>query len=102
MPPDGMLEGDVYTDGSLRDNDPRFEGRCKALGWSFVVLGPTGLVAAAARGCPPPFIDTVFGAELWAVQMVVMHAFAGAIRIVTDCQSVVKGVQNGAKWATAS
>ena len=69
MPTDGLLEGDVYTDGSLMDNEPAPEGSCRALGWSFVILGPDGEVVAAARGCPPAYIDTIYG---WAVQMVVI------------------------------
>jgi len=100
-PDDGLLEGDVYTDGSLMDNDPEFEGSCRALGWSFVVLGPEGQVVAAARGCPPAYIDTIYGAELWAVQMVVTRALAGMARIVTDCESVQTGCKQGSKTTTA-
>ena len=69
-PPDGLLQGDVYTDGSLMDNEAALEGSCVALGWSFVILGLAGDVVAAARGCPPGYVDTIYGAELWAVQMV--------------------------------
>ena len=100
QPDGGLLEGDVYTDGSLMDNEPEFEGRCKALGWSFVVLGPDGRVRAAARGCPPAYIDTIYGAELWAVQMVVIRAFAGMARVITDCESVRVGCQSGSKRTT--
>ena len=100
-PDDGLLEGDVYTDGSLMDNEPEFEGTCRALGWSFVVLGPDGRVQAAARGCPPGYIDSIYGAELWAVQMVVTRVFIGTARVITDCESVRTGCQRGSKWTTA-
>ena len=39
-------------------------------------------------GVPPPWITTIFGAEVWAVLQVVTHSTAGApLRI--DCRSVV-------------
>ena len=80
---DDSLQGDVYTDGSLMDNDPVFQGHCRALGWAFVILGSDGRVAAAAKGRPPGWVDTIYGAELWAVQMVVLHIFPGSARIIT-------------------
>ena len=97
----GLLESDVYTDGSLMDNEPEFEGSCRALGWSFVVLAHDGTILAAARGCPPAYVDTIYGAELWAVQMVVTRALAGMVRVVTDCESVQTGCRQGHKWTTA-
>ena len=69
-PEEGLLEGDVHADGSLMDSEADLEGRCCALGWSFVVLGPDGGILAAARACPPAWVDCKFGFELWAIQMV--------------------------------
>ena len=100
-PAEGLLEGDVYTDGSLMDNEPALGGRCRALGWAFVILGLDGGVVAAARGCPPAWIDTIYGAELWAVQMVVIRMLPGAARVITDCASVKIGCEQGQKWTTA-
>ena len=100
-PPDDLLAGDIYTDGSLMDNKPEFQGHCKALGWAFVILGPGSKVTAAAHGRPPAWVDTIYGAELWAVQMVMQHIFPGAARILTDCDSVRTGCERDQKWGTA-
>eukprot|EP00973_Karenia_brevis_P021012 2889637-Karenia_brevis.AAC.1 len=100
-PPGGGLEGNVYTDGFLMDNDPVLQGHCKSLGWAFVVLGADGQVTAAAKGRPPAWVASIYGAELWATQMAVTHIFPGAARVVTDCESVRIGCQRGHKWATA-
>ena len=100
-PADGLLEGDVYTDGPLMDSESVLEGSCRALGWSFIILGLDGRVIAAARGCPPAHIDTIFGAELWAVQMVVTRALNGAVRVLTDCESVKTGCERGSRWTTS-
>ena len=99
--PDGVLEGDVYTDGSLMDNDAALQGHCRALGWSFVVVDRDGLMIAAAHGRPPDWVDNIFGAELWAVQMAVTLILPGSARVLTDCESVRIGCQRGSKWTTA-
>ena len=98
---DDVLQGDVYTDGSLIDNDPVFQGHCRSLGWAFVIPGSDGRVSAAAKGRPPGWVDTIYGAELWAVQMVVLHIFPGSARVITDCDSVRVGCDRGQKWTTA-
>eukprot|EP00973_Karenia_brevis_P014232 1937070-Karenia_brevis.AAC.1 len=65
--PDGdLFDGMVYTDGSLMDNQSECEGRCRALGWSFIVTDADNKVTAAARGCPASWVETIYGAELWA------------------------------------
>ena len=83
------------------DNDPAFQGHCRALGSAFVILGPGGEVTAAAQGRPPAWVDTIYGAELWAVQMVTQHIFSGAARILTDCDSVRTGCGRDQKWGSA-
>jgi len=100
-PPDGLLEGDLYTDGSLKDNEACLEGKCVALGWAFVVFDVDGKISAAAHGCPPGWVTTIYGAELWAVQMVMQRAMPGAVKILSDCQSVQKDCARGAKWSTS-
>ena len=60
-----------------------------------------GRVVAAAFGVPPRWVDTIQGAELWAVQM----ALASAVfpdRIYTDCKTVQVGVQQLSQWAGSS
>ena len=100
-PEHGTRVGAVYTDGSLLDHHVWMEGQCVALGWAFVALGSDGRVVASARGCPPPCIATIYGAELWAVLMVRRHAGPGATAIIADCQAVQKDSDRGRKWATA-
>ena len=56
MPANGLLEGDVYTDGFLMDNEPEVEGNCKPIGCSFVILGSSSSVHrhylwSGALGC---------------------------------------------------
>ena len=101
QPPAGMQQGTVYTDGSLLDNEGWAEGWTVALGWSFVVVDAAGEVVASAHGCPPGWVTTIYGAELWAVQMVVRHVVPGAARILCDCQAVQRDCGRGLKWATA-
>ena len=91
----------MYTDGSLMDNDAALQGHCRALGWSFVVVDGDGVMIAAAHGRPPDWIDNIFGAELWAVQMAVTLILPGSARVLTDCESVRIGCQRGSKWTTA-
>ena len=84
------------------DNEAALEGGCVALGWSCVILRLAREVIAAARGCPPGYVDTIYGAELWAVQMVVIRAFPGSVRVLIDCESVRLGCQQGKKATTAA
>ena len=93
--------GDVYTDGSLMDNDAALQGHCRALGWSFVVVDGDGVMIDVAHGRPPDWIDNIFGAELWAAQMAVTLILPGSARVLTDCESVRIGCQRGSKWTTA-
>ena len=65
-PVDGWLSGKVYTDGSMIDGSPYLDGSCRRLGWSIVALDQDGNVTASAYGTPAAWIDTVYGAELWA------------------------------------
>ena len=82
-PPDGLLEGDLYTDSSLKDNEACLEGKCVALGWAFVVFDVDGRISAAAHGCAPAWMTSIYGAELWAVQMVMPRAMPGAVKILS-------------------
>ena len=87
-------------DGSLLDNDVRYEGWCAALGWAFVVLDPDGQVVAAAMGCPPAWVDSIYGAELWALLKVAEVAMPSGVDVLADCQSVQVDSSRGIKSAT--
>ena len=65
-PVDGWIKGKVFTDGSMIDGPPHLDGLCRRLGWSFVALDNVGNITASACGIPAVWIDTVYGAELWA------------------------------------
>jgi len=85
------VEWTVYTDGSLLDG-PFAELRRP--GWAFVALDRDGVVQAIARGVPPPWISTIFGAEAWAVlQAVLVAPVIGTLRI--DCKAAVNLLQAG-------
>ena len=84
-----------FTDGSLVDAS--WEGY-QALGWAFVAIDSEGKVLAAAFGVPPRWVDTIQGAELWAVHMALQTVFLPQ-ELFTDCQTIQKGVRHGLDWA---
>ena len=91
----------AYTDGSLIDGPPYHSGMFGRLGWAFVVVDAAGAVIAAAHGVPPPWVRTIHGAELWALQMAAMHALPGT-SYRTDCYSLLQVFSRGHAWATAA
>jgi len=101
QPADGLLSAKwrVYTDGSLLDGP---QAELRRPGWAFVALDDDGAVRAVARGVPPPWISTIFGAEAWAVlQALLVAPEVGTLRI--DCKAVVDLLQAGpSKAVTAS
>ena len=98
-PPPDLAEVEVYTGGSLIDNDPEFQGHCVSLGWAFVVVR-RGVLLAAAHGRPPGWVTTIFGAELWAVRVAMTSLTPGGRSILTDCNAVRIGSERDRKWAT--
>ena len=100
-PPDDAFSGIVYTDGSLLDGPAYCGGLCCRLGWAFVVLDSAGAIIAAARGVPPPWVSTIHGAELWALQMAVLHGLPGSA-YRTDCLAVVDVHAQGRQAATSA
>ena len=85
----------VFTDGSLLDGN--LGVNCPAVGWAFVALDDEDRVVAAAFGVPPRWVDTIQGAELWAIQMALSSvSFAGAV--YTDCKTVQVGIGRGTGW----
>ena len=100
-PSEGVFSGVAYTDGSLLDGPSRHCGLCSRLGWAFVVIDELGEVIAAAHGVPPPWVTTIHGAELWALQMAVQHALPGSA-FRTDCLSIVEVFFQGVNVATAA
>ena len=101
--PEGGLcsEGTVYTDGPLIDAEAVYHGLCGRLGWAFVVLAPDGSVVAAAFGRPPWWVDSIHGAELWALAMATEYCLP-FLPFRTDCYAVFQGVWRGQQWATCS
>ena len=55
-----------------------------------------GICLASACGRPPAFVDSIRGAELWAVQIATSLA-ESSTSFRTDCESVRQGVIAGAK-----
>ncbi len=96
-PPDGLVEGTVYTDGSRREGRDR---RLARNGWSFVAVDDGGNITAIARGVPPPWITDIPGAEAWAVLQAAMRSM-GTCKFLIDCKPCVTAIHRGKKWATA-
>ena len=89
----------VFTDGSLLDG--KLGKEFVSLGWAFVVIDDVGSLVAAAYGVPPVWVDSIQGAELWAVQMTLSSVvFPSAI--YTDCKTVQLGVRKEAQWVGSS
>jgi hypothetical protein len=72
-----------------------------ALGLAFVAFDQSGEISAAAYGVPPFWVDTIQGAELWAVQMVIASMSLPEV-LFTDCKTVQEGVRNTTQWAGSS
>ena len=95
-PPDGMLTGTIYTDGS------RLDGLIPLLavnGWAFVAVSDDGTITAIARGIPPPWITDIPGTEAWAVLQAAHHRTPD-VPLRIDCEPCVNAVRRGVKWAT--
>eukprot|EP00973_Karenia_brevis_P078828 10940239-Karenia_brevis.AAC.1 len=88
----------VFTDGSLIDG--QWAG-CAALGWAIVVLDSKDSVVAAAYGVPPQWVDSIQGAELWAVQ-IALATIVFPKAILTDCKTVQTGVRQTGQWIKSS
>ena len=100
-PVDGWIAGRIYSDGSMIDGPPCLDGLCRRLGWSFVALDNHGNITASACGVPAICIDTVYGAELWALWQAARVAMPGSsFRI--DCLSVLKVFLSGRRAACNS
>ena len=88
----------IFTDGSLIDG--AWAGY-QSLGWAFVAINEHGEVLAAAYGVPPKWVDSIQGAELWAVHMA-LQSIGMPSAVYTDCQTVQKGVRQGLHWAQSA
>ena len=93
--PDTAITATFYTDGSLIDAD--LDG-CERLGWAFVALDSHGCEIAAASGVPPPWINSISGAEAWALLMAARAAAPGSV-YVTDSLNCVDTLRRGKSWA---
>ena len=97
---DNIPEGcRVFTDGSRLDSGLPTE--MQAFGWSFAVLDQDDRVVAAARGHPPRWVQSIFGAELVAMQQALERISLPA-RVYTDCRSVFVGCGNSFEWASSA
>ena len=99
-PPQGVIDSKcvIYTDSSMVDGPTKAVGR---VGFGFVAYDEEGAICAKAFGTPPCWIDSVPGAEAWAVAEALRNAVPG-VSIWSDCLSVVKRFQSGQNAATAS
>ena len=90
------LVGKVYTDGSARDGPIPELIRC---GWSFVVADARGEVIAAAYGVPPPWVDDIGGAEVWALYQALMVTLPSDCEYWVDCMPVLNAIEKGVRVA---
>ena len=89
----------MFTDGSHIDG--RLPRACQSLGWAFTVLDASLNLVCTAFGVPPKWIDSIQGAELWAVNMALQHVQFPP-KLYTDCNSVRQGTQRPLEWASSS
>ena len=88
----------VYTDGFMIDGPSKVTGR---VGYGFIAYSEDGVITAKAFGVPPRWIDSVPGAEAWALAEALRCSMPG-VTIWSDCLSVVKRLKAGRAAATAS
>ena len=60
-----------------------------------------GDLVASAMGVPPKWVDTIQGAELWAILMA-LQSVTFPKGLYTDCDSVRVGFTRGGRWAGSS
>ena len=97
-PPEGLLHGVVYSDGSRLDGP---HDNLARLGWSFVAVDHEGKVFAKASGVPPAWIIDIPGAEAWAILQAAMIAMPGTLFKI-DCRPCVDAIHRGRAFATAA
>lgn len=95
-PAEDLLQGSVYTDGSMLDGPDLLTARC---GCSFAVIGDSMDIVASARGVRPPWVYDIHGAEVWALIQAAMRAFPGMTEFLCDCESVVSAIKAGRRTA---
>ena len=93
---DGVSRGRFYPDGSGIDGEDPSTAR---FGWAFVQAELIGVFPSAAFGATPFWIDSVVGAEAWALFMAFSHALPGS-SARTDCFPNVTALRKGRLWAT--
>ena len=97
-PEEQVATGDVYTDGSGQG-----PAGCRAYGWGFAVVGPSGELIFGAYGTVPGVRGdlSVLRAELYAVLQVLIQA-QPPLRIGIDNATVIRGLQRGQRWCCHS
>ena len=103
VPPDtdGVPYGRVYADGSRLFAEHKYFNLLARHGWAFAIVDQNGKIAACASGTTPPWINGIYGAELWALLQGASCASPGSPMHV-DCNAVRLGAQQGTKWALSS
>jgi len=90
--------GSIYCHGSMVDG-PTID--LSRVGFGFAAFDLHGERTASAYGTPPWWIDSVPGAETWALDQALRCSFPGA-RTWSDCLSVVNRFKKGTLAVTAS
>ena len=80
--------------------DARLGLGLEALGWAFAAFDAGGKLVAAAYGVPPKDVNTIQGAELWALKQALTFV-TSPVAIYVDCKTVV-GVRSGHHWIYSS
>ena len=88
----------MYLDGSLRDGPNELLTRA---GFGFIAYDEHGSVKAAACGVPPPWTNSIYGAELWAFYAALRISMPG-VAYRSDRKAVVDTFNAGEKVATAA
>ena len=80
-----------FIDASQLDDD---HDRTRVFGFGIVAVTEHGRLAAAASGCPPPYVSTIGQAEAHALA-IVLESTSCRKAIFTDCLSNVRLAQGG-------
>ena len=92
-PPDGVLSGSIYTDGSAIHSEIRAASRA---GWGVAMIaeGSDCIVSGAAYGALPTFTQTSGCAEIYAAAIGLRMA-SPPVEIVTDYEQLLHGWELG-------
>jgi len=99
-PQDGVVDGEVFVDGSRLYAEHDLYGLCARQGWAFTVYDEQQKIVAAAKGRTPQWAEGIHATELYGLLMAASLATPQSTFKI-DCLAVREGARSGTKWAAA-